>query len=214
MRMLVFGDSITQGFNDEVGGGWCNRLVSHLLRKDIESNYTYNKSAWNLGVSGDNTDDLLKRVRTETEARLIKYPTKDYDIALLAIGINDSLYELSTGECRVENARFQSNLKQIVTVLREYVKEVFVVEITPVAEHLVQPIPWKPEFGYSNQLINAYNDALRNFVQANDLSFISTQDLFMLNPEAYLSDGLHLNAVGHQTLYKRVIASLEAKGIL
>ena len=48
MKILFFVDSVTQGFHDELAGGWCNRLVTYVMEKDIK-NENYDKSAFNLG---------------------------------------------------------------------------------------------------------------------------------------------------------------------
>ena len=64
---LIFGDSITQGFND-LTGGWVQRLRESLTLDDF---------VINLGVSGDTSDGLLARFEVELNPiinrRRIKY---------------------------------------------------------------------------------------------------------------------------------------------
>ena len=76
-NILVFGDSITYGAWDK-DGGWVQRL-----RKFLDENYE-DFFVCNLGVSGNNSDDLLKRFEFETEQR-IKEEKKT--IFIFAIGI-------------------------------------------------------------------------------------------------------------------------------
>lgn len=53
--ICVFGDSITWGAWDIEKGGWVQRL-----RNFVESSSEEYIEIYNLGVSGDNTEDLLE----------------------------------------------------------------------------------------------------------------------------------------------------------
>ena len=70
-RICVWGDSIAYG-NDDVEGGWCDRLKRYCNEKDS------NQSIYDVAISGDNTDKLLKRFPTEVSAR-------DPDVIIFAI---------------------------------------------------------------------------------------------------------------------------------
>lgn len=60
MRVLVFGDSITQGFWD-LDGGWVARLRRTYDKQMIEGVNDDPPSLFNLGVSGDSSDDIVTR---------------------------------------------------------------------------------------------------------------------------------------------------------
>lgn len=77
---LIFGDSITQGFND-LTGGWVQRLRESLTLDDF---------VINLGVSGDTSDGLLARFEVELKPRLST--EGESNIILIAIGSNDSAW--------------------------------------------------------------------------------------------------------------------------
>jgi len=68
-HILVFGTSTTYGAWDSEGG-WVARLRKFLDEKTISSNYKSEGLIYNLGVSGDKTEDVLKRFEPETKARL------------------------------------------------------------------------------------------------------------------------------------------------
>ena len=55
----IFGDSIAWGAYDEMGG-WANRLKQYF--SEDKENYI---EVYNLGVSGDNSEKLLKRFFVE-----------------------------------------------------------------------------------------------------------------------------------------------------
>jgi lysophospholipase L1-like esterase len=68
MRIFVFGDSIAHGFYD-TGGGWVGRISSTLHQKSLESIVHVDGSSYfevfNLGISGDSTEGVLSRIKTE-----------------------------------------------------------------------------------------------------------------------------------------------------
>jgi len=93
-KICVFGDSITWGAGDREKGGWAARLKNYFGRIS-----DFNVKITNLGISGDNTDDLLKRFKTEAVAR-------EPNIIIFAIGTNDSQYIDSKDNPRVNLENF------------------------------------------------------------------------------------------------------------
>ena len=80
-HVLIFGDSITYGAWDREGG-WAKRLRSFLDEKQLsDSNIFY--TTYNLGISGENTDDLLKRIDSEIKPRLDE---SEETVIIFAIG--------------------------------------------------------------------------------------------------------------------------------
>lgn len=214
MRILVFGDSITQGFHDTECGGWVNRLSALTIDRNVESDYKYNKSVVNLGVSGDTTEDLLKRFENETKARLEKYPTDDYDAAVFAIGINDSKFEMATRVNSVSVEETINNLQVVTDTVSKYCKKIIFVGLTPVFDERIQPMSWKPTHGYSNEVISSYNKAIRDFSDQNGFHFVSMAEVYKGKDDECLPDGIHPSAEGHRLIFERVKESLEKEGIL
>ena len=56
MKILVFGDSIAYGANDYELGGWVNRL-----RLDFDKKTDYEIEVFNLGRSGEISEEVLNR---------------------------------------------------------------------------------------------------------------------------------------------------------
>lgn len=214
MRILVFGDSIAQGFHDEVAGGWCNRLVAEVMKRGVESGYKYDKSVVNLGISGDTTTDLLKRVKSEAESRILKYPTDSYDVALIAIGVNDTQYDMKTLAPKFSLEETQTNLEKIITVLHSLNIKIVFLGLTNVYEPRIQPMAWKPTHGYSNNLINERTDLIEKITRNFGCEFIDMKGVYQGKEDQVMPDGIHPNAEGHSMLYGHIKASLEQLLIL
>ncbi|HVY54533.1 MAG TPA: GDSL-type esterase/lipase family protein, partial [Thermodesulfobacteriota bacterium] len=108
-QIFTFGDSITYGAIDPEGG-WANRLRRHLDDRMHDSDGKEFFMLYNLGVSGDNTNDLLARFESELKARMDE---SEEIIVIFAIGINDSQYVNEKSNYRVSPADFESNLGKL-----------------------------------------------------------------------------------------------------
>lgn len=216
MRILCFGDSITQGFHDTELGGWTNRLSANAMQKEIESGYEYNREVINLGISGDTTADVLKRVKAEIAARVLKFPpsSNDHDVLLLAVGVNDSIFNMENRENEVTPETMRSNLEEIEQQTKALVSKLVIVGIAPVIEERVQPMPWAPTIGYANDEIVRYDTVLQQFASERGHIFVHMGDVFGQDIEACVPDGVHPNAEGHRRIYERVKTELEKVDIL
>ena len=65
--ICVFGDSIAWGAVDPENGGWVNCLRNYFESKSLRVDQ--DTDVYNLGISGDNTNDLLARFDVEVRAR-------------------------------------------------------------------------------------------------------------------------------------------------
>lgn len=110
-RILIFGDSITWGANDSEGG-WATRLKVYTDEQTVAGKEDYD-TVYPLGVSGNKTDDLLVRFEAEIKSRL---DDESNIVVLIAIGVNDSQFQLKTEENRVPIRRFQANLAKLLTI--------------------------------------------------------------------------------------------------
>ncbi len=113
MRILFFGDSITQGFWSSEGG-WVELIRKHydgLALQDLKHNKQ--PEIFNLGISGDTTRNLLERIELETKVR--KWPN-DPLIVVVCIGTNDDLFE--NGQQYTTAQEFEKNLGKIIEILQ------------------------------------------------------------------------------------------------
>jgi lysophospholipase L1-like esterase len=214
MRILVFGDSITQGFHDEVAGGWCNRLVSEIMRRTVESNYEYDKCIVNLGISGDTSSDLLKRIRAEIESRTLRYPTNTYDVALIAIGVNDTQYDMETKETKLSLLETKSNVEKLIEVCQSFKLKIVFLGPALVYEPRIQSMAWKLTHGYSNNLIKERGELIQQIAIASNCEYIDATNVYHGSEEAVLPDGIHPNAAGHEMIYQLIKGRLEELEII
>lgn len=158
---IVFvGDSITEGCH------W-----SELLQ---------NPAAFNRGIGGDTTADILDRLQQI-------YPLQPRKLFLM-IGINDML-RLQSDEM------LKKNYRAIFDNMNKYLPhtQIIIQSVLPVGGH------W---FWVDNQRIDAINNFLRSEALARDYSFVDLNPAFrdsQGNLRGDLSnDGLHLLGAGYQ----------------
>ena len=94
--ICVFGDSIAWGAVDPENGGWVSSLRNYFESKSLRADL--DTDVYNLGISGDNTDDLLERFDVEVEAR-------KPDTIVFAIGINDAQFLIPIAKTIVSGFR-------------------------------------------------------------------------------------------------------------
>jgi len=184
----IFGDSITWGAFDEKGG-WADRLKNFLMAD--KQNYF---EVYNLGISGDDTEGLLKRFEIENNFR-------NPDVIIVAIGINDSYRINSRENPRISLEIFSKNLEKILDKTDISKKQLIFVGLTKVDERKMMPTPWESNKYYENKNISVYNEKIKEFCSENDLLFI---EMFNLLNDDDLEDGLHPNSIGHEKMFLRV----------
>lgn len=206
MRVLIFGDSITQGFWD-TGGGWVARLRKYydtLALKDLHSNNQ--PEIFNLGVSGDTTFNLLARIEPEIKAR--EWPD-DPMIAVVAIGANDDLFE--NGEQRVKPDEFRANIRKIIAIVNSLVKNIILVGNAACIEELTTPVFWA-DIHYTNEQMQKYEQIIKEVAAEHKVMFIPIFEEFkkrLDTGEDLLADGLHPNSEGHELIFNTVRPELD-----
>lgn len=194
MNICIFGDSITWGAYDPVGGGWANRL-----RFEIEKNHD-NTDVMVLGVPGETTVDLLKRIGDEASRRRA-------EAVMIAIGINDSMYsDIKKQENKINIIDFEKNIYKLIKIAKEQTSKVVMIGLTDVDEKRTWPGWWNKNQGFKNDTINEYNIALGLICQKEKLPLISLQGV--LDRSDY-SDGLHPNSEGHRKIFEKIYRELK-----
>ena len=106
MRVLIFGDSIAQGFFDS-RGGWANRVANAFHQDALKNLNNDYPEVINLGVSGDTVENILNRIEDETDVR--RSATKTY--LVIAVGMNDSL--LVNNHAYEDEYKFQEQYEKL-----------------------------------------------------------------------------------------------------
>lgn len=203
MRVLIFGDSITQGFWD-VEGGWVARIRKSYDQKAVDDDDYDQPTIFNLGVSGNSSDDVLARLEDETKVR----DTEELAF-VFAIGVNDA--RTKAGANYSDTNRYKQNLINIVELAKQYSNKILFVGLTPCVEERSDPVSWG-DTGYTNTRIKEFDDTLRQFCEDNQIPFVEVYEPFT-KAEAeteLLPDSLHPNDEGHQLIANLVKPKLEA----
>ena len=120
-----FGDSITYGEYDGVFGGWVD-----LLKRYCHARYNENANEvniFNLGIGGETTEGLLKRLDIELEAR--KSPIKN--LVFISYGANDLAFK--NGEQIVTPLKFKENLQNAISKSKEVTENIYLLSILPIS---------------------------------------------------------------------------------
>ena len=199
-RILIFGNSITYGAWDKKGG-WVQKLRKFLDRKNlIDSNSYY--LVYNLGIFGNNTNDLIERFEFETKQRLKE---NDETIIIFAIGINDSQFVHSENKNRTPLEKFKANIQKLIKLAQKFSSKIIFVGLTPVDEAKTTPIPWNTDKSYRNEYIQQYNQTIKEVCREKKIYFIEIfEKLKNADCQKLLEDGLHPNSDGHQRIFEIV----------
>ncbi|NCO84885.1 MAG: hypothetical protein COZ66_02185 [Candidatus Huberarchaeum crystalense] len=205
-NILVFGDSIAFGAWDPECG-YVQKLKTFLDKRILLSNYLNHFAVYNLGVDGDTSDYLLKRLESEIKARLSK--DVDRTIILFSIGSNDSAYLNNLKKNWTSPKKFKENIKKLIEIAKKFTNKIVFICLTPVDESKTTPISWNTNITYKNKSIKEYNEIIKEVCQKNKILFIEIFDNWLnFNYKKLLEEGLHPNSVGHQKLFETIKDSL------
>jgi lysophospholipase L1-like esterase len=206
MRILFFGDSITQGFWS-IDGGWVEKIRKHydgISMQDLDNNVQ--PEIFNLGISGDTTRNLLKRIDAEVLARKWK---EDPLIVVIAIGTNDDLFE--SNEQWVKPEEFRTNLEKILSKVSPITTAVMFVGNPACDESKTSPVSWG-DFTYTNRELERSEKTIAELANSQGFSFVPIFDGFKTKLDAgedLLMDGLHPNDAGHKYIADCVLPELD-----
>lgn len=202
----MFGDSIVHGFVDSEGG-WANRIRKYYDRETIDNDDFSLPTIFNLGIPGETTAGLLKRLEHEIIARL---STGEEYIFVFATGTNDCLYRDSGNES--EPDKYRQALSEISEIAGTYTDRLLFVSLFPVQDELLQPAPWSTSGRHhSTERMSLFNDSLVRFCAESNKPCVDLWNVFAYVPElgSVLFDGLHPNDVGHELIAETVRPELE-----
>ena len=201
MRVLIFGDSITQGFWDNKGG-WATRLagqyVPHKL-EDLAGEWTL---FFNLGVSGDFVHNVLERLKTETKVRQWK---KEPVTIILNVGVNDSV--LINNKVKMEADDFQKQYEKLIDASLKLTKNVLCVGLSAVDANLTDPWKYGDHEQWLNNRIDLFEDTIKQSARRKEVPIVPIYDKFraeMAKGTKLHADGLHPNSAGHQLIAEAV----------
>ncbi|GEN75227.1 SGNH/GDSL hydrolase family protein [Chryseobacterium hagamense] len=198
---LFFGDSITYGEYDGVFGGWVDILKRYALQK-------YNEGSnelilFNLGIGGETTEGLVRRISHEMEAR----NSAEGNWVFIGYGAND--LAIKEGVQAVEPEQFKSNILLAVHQAKQYAEDIYLISILPVAEKTDGVQTASGKWRTMAEVVK-YNQILRSIAAENDLHYLDFYSGFVDDKEVLLSkDGVHPNEKGYGIMAEMAIPIIE-----
>ncbi len=202
-QILVFGDSIAWGAWDREGG-WVQRLRNFLDERTLSITNFQNTDyfmVYNLGISGDTSELLLKRFKTEVKQRL--FDEKGETFIAFAIGKNDSRFIKSRNAFEIPPEKFEENIRELIKIAKKYSSKIIFIGAAVVDEK--KTTPWIDNRFYKNEYLEIYNEIIKNICNENKIHFIEVSETFMKSDyKNLLEDGLHPNSEGHKNIFEIV----------
>lgn len=199
---LFFGDSITYGEYDGVFGGWVDILKRYALQKFHEGNGD-ELILFNLGIGGETTEGLLKRMPVELAAR----NSADGNLVFISYGAND--LAIKDGAYIVEPEKFKENIKIAVQHAKQFSKDIYLVSILPIAQKIDGVVVGSGKLRTNEEVI-VYNQILKDIAVENSLIYIDFYNAILDDKEILLSeDGVHPNEKGYGIMAEITIPIIE-----
>jgi acyl-CoA thioesterase-1 len=198
---LFFGDSITYGEYDGVFGGWVDILKRYALQKFNEGSKEL--ILYNLGIGGETTEGLLKRLPHEISAR----NAAAGNIIFLGYGAND--LAVKDGAQMINREQFKNNIVNAVQYAKQYAEEIYLVSILPFSDR-VDGITAASGKLRTNMEVLAYNQILKDIADEYTIKYIDFHTAFLPDKEILLSgDGVHPNEKGYGLMAETTIPIIE-----
>jgi lysophospholipase L1-like esterase len=206
MVILIFGDSITQGYWDEEGG-WADRIKRYVMDTDIKRGHKGYHGVFNLGIDANFTQDVVKRFDSEVNARRFAGADANSDYGIIfAIGVNDTLHKGSGYQS--SPAQYLKELESLSQKAKELTSRIAFINLLPVDESVEDQATASEDLFYTNDRIELFNDVLKKFCKENRLTLVDARSLFLNNYGLFSPDGTHPNTEGHKAIYSQLLPIL------
>lgn len=207
MRILIFGDSITQGFWDLEYGGWVQRVRKEYDRQTVKNLAGRWPAFFNLGIDGDTTASVVKRMGYEIEARRWQ---DDPFVLVFQVGINDT--QFAGDEVMATPEKYREELDVLANAAQHYSDKILFIGLAPVDDALCNPWAHSPTgVSFKNERILEFEGELRKFCIEKDIPCVQIFEKFQAAQQEsnLLADGLHPNDAGHQLIAELVKPELD-----
>jgi lysophospholipase L1-like esterase len=199
---LFFGDSITYGEYDGVFGGWVDILKRYALQQFHEGNGD-ELILFNLGIGGETTEGLLKRIPHELSAR----NSADGNLVFLSYGAND--LAIKDGIQIVDPEKFKNNMSIAIANAKEFSNEIYLVSILPFSQKIDGVVVSSGKKRINKDVV-VYNQILKDLAAEHLLGYIDFYSAFLEDKEILLSaDGVHPNEKGYGMMAEVAIPIIE-----
>ena len=198
---LFFGDSITYGEYDGVFGGWVDILKRYALQRFHEGSNEV--IIYNLGIGGETTAGLIKRIPHELAAR----NSAEGNIVFIAYGAND--LAIKNGGQMVNPEQFKVNIQAAIHHAKRFANDIYLVSILPFSKNIDGVEVASGKLRINNEVL-VYNKILQDIAKEQSLIYIDFYKAFLEDKEILLSqDGVHPNEKGYGMMAEITIPIIE-----
>lgn len=187
---VAIGASCCMGEGDPEGGGYVGRLNRWL------ASLNQRKYIYNLGISGDTSSGVRKRLAIEISPRKPQ-------LALVQIGINDIWREGGKDvPPQIPLSVFADNIKNIISIAQATAGIIFI-SILPFDERKTAPVSWVDRYFLLDDA-KQYAQTTKEICQETDTPYLDIFNQWLKEDytQKYLApDGLHANTAGHQYVF-------------
>ncbi|WP_366790999.1 GDSL-type esterase/lipase family protein [uncultured Chryseobacterium sp.] len=156
-----------------------------------------------MGIGGETTEGLVKRISYETEAR----NSEEGNIVFIGYGAND--LAIKNGMQAVEPERFKANITAAVQKAKQYAEGIYLISILPVARKIDGVKVSSGKLRSSAEILK-YNQLLKEVADENTLQYLDFYSGFADDKEILLSrDGVHPNEKGYGIIAEMAIPVIE-----
>ncbi|REC50321.1 SGNH/GDSL hydrolase family protein [Chryseobacterium pennipullorum] len=199
---LFFGDSITYGEYDGVFGGWVDILKRYALQQFHRGDGD-ELILFNLGIGGETTEGLMKRMPHELTAR----NSPDGNLVFIAYGAND--LAAKNGRQMVDPEKFKKNIENAVRQAKQFSDDIYLISILPISQKIDGVIVNSGKLR-SNEEVIRYNHILKDIADKDSLTYIDFYSAFFKDKEILLSaDGVHPNEKGYGIMAETAMPIIE-----
>lgn len=206
-KLVFFGDSLTQGVGDESeSGGFTSIVKQHYEAKP----YIDNVSVTNLGVRGNRTNHLLKRL----EDPEVQEALAEADVIFMTVGGNDLMKVIRENFLDLNFSLFDKEqelyAKRLDSVLGEVRKHndssrIYLVGLFNPFYHFFQ------EIKEMNEVVTNWNATTISILdEYPNTAYVPIQDIFTDRTENLLDDDqFHPNQKGYQLIGNNIINEIK-----
>ncbi|WP_417900142.1 SGNH/GDSL hydrolase family protein [Bacillus haimaensis] len=202
-QLVFFGDSLTQGVGDSTKkGGFTPFVKEHYLSKS----YIDEVSMTNLGVRGNRTNHLLKRLKQPE----VQEALQSADVIFMTVGGNDlmkvireNFLDLNFELFDKEQAEYAERLETVISEVRKNNPNstIYVVGLFNPFYEFFKEIP------EMNEVVTNWNETTVSVLEKHPkTAFVPIQELFHDTDENLLDDDqFHPNEKGYQLIGNEVV---------
>lgn len=191
-KVVAIGSSSLAGVGDPKGSGFIGRL------KNWHESNDFRNILYNLGISGDTTTGMLKRLLPEASLR-------KPELIIIASGLNDTkrVGKIDAPVTTLEEI-FKSNITRLITQAKSLCDVVFI-SVYPINDAKTAPLSyWKKNIYYLMKDAIKYTALAKDICLRQHIPYLDVFNKWLQKDyKNWLAeDGLHANSSGHKKIYE------------